>query len=157
MSHAASIADYLAGIDLLQSAIAGMTREQVLARPIAGKWSTLEVVAHVADFEPIFADRIKRILATERPWLVGAAEQPFAEHLRYHDRDIETEVQLIAAVRRQLASILSNSSPEAFERCGVHSHDGLMTVEYILSYATRHIQHHVPFILAKKEALAQRK
>jgi uncharacterized damage-inducible protein DinB len=157
MSHAALIADYLAGVDLLQSAVTGMTREQVLARPIAGKWSTLEVVAHVADFEPIFADRIKRILATERPWLVGAHEQPFADHLRYHDRDLETEVQLIAAVRRQLAAILSRSAPEAFQRCGVHTHDGLMTVEYILTYATRHIQHHVPFIIAKKEALAQRK
>jgi hypothetical protein len=157
MSHAALIADYLTGIDLLQSAVAGMTRELVLARPIAGKWSTLEVVAHLADFEPIFADRVKRILATERPLLIAADERPFAEHLRYHDRDLETEVQLIAATRRQLACILRGLPPEAYQRCGIHSHVGSVTVEQILTQAVRHIQHHAPFIVAKKEALARGK
>jgi len=155
MSPTALTADYLAGIDLLQSAVAGMTRDQVLARPIAGKWSTLEVVAHLADFEPIFADRIKRILATDRPLLIAADEQPFAAQLRYHDRDIQTEVQLIAATRRQLACILHGFPPEAWQRCGIHSHVGLVTVEQILTQAARHIQHHVPFIVAKKETLAR--
>jgi len=33
------------GIEDLRTAVAGMTAEQVLSRPIPGKWSTLEVVA----------------------------------------------------------------------------------------------------------------
>jgi hypothetical protein len=33
-----------------------MTREQLLARPVPGKWSTQEVVCHLADYEPIYAD-----------------------------------------------------------------------------------------------------
>jgi uncharacterized damage-inducible protein DinB len=153
-SVSAMVADYLAGIDLLRAAVAGMAREQALARPIAGKWSTLEVVAHLADFEPIFADRIKRIIAMERPWLVGADEQPFAEHLHYHERDLETEVGLIALTRRQLASILQQLPAESLQRVGVHSRVGLVTAEQILMQATRHIQHHLPFIVAKKAALA---
>ena len=43
--------------ELLRNAVAGMTREQLVARPVPGRWSTLEVVCHVADFEPILADR----------------------------------------------------------------------------------------------------
>ena len=35
----------------LHTAVAGMTAEQVLSRPIPGKWSTLEVVAHLAGTE----------------------------------------------------------------------------------------------------------
>jgi hypothetical protein len=42
------IEEYLDGPKQLRNAIAGMTREQALARPIAGKWSTLEVVAYIA-------------------------------------------------------------------------------------------------------------
>ena len=51
---------YTSGPLQLRRYVAGMTRDQLLARPVAGKWSTLEVVAHISDFEPILADRIKR-------------------------------------------------------------------------------------------------
>ena len=144
---------YLGGIDTLQRAVAGMTREQALSRPVAGKWSTLEVVAHLADFEPIFADRIKRILALERPLLVAADDQPFAKSLTYHERDLQAEVALIALTRQQLSRILRAKPTEDLQRPGVHSHAGLLTVEQILTQATRHIPHHVSFILEKKKAL----
>jgi len=39
------VAAYEAGIEELRRAVQGMTAEQLLARPIAGKWSTQE--AHV--------------------------------------------------------------------------------------------------------------
>ena len=58
---------YTSGPLQLRRYVAGMTRDQLLARPVAGKWSTLEVVAHISDFEPILADRIKRTLALEHP------------------------------------------------------------------------------------------
>ena len=51
---------YLAGVDQLRQAVAGLSREQLLARPIPGKWSTLEVVCHLADFEPVLFRRINK-------------------------------------------------------------------------------------------------
>jgi hypothetical protein len=43
------IAAYEQGISDLKNAVAGMTTDQLQARPIPGKWSTLEVVCHLAD------------------------------------------------------------------------------------------------------------
>ena len=63
----ALIDDYLAGPGLLRQAVAGMSRDQLLARPIPGKWSTLEVICHLADFEIVGADRIKRVIAENEP------------------------------------------------------------------------------------------
>ena len=63
MNHDALIEEYLAGPGVLRRAVAGMTRDQLLARPIAGKWSSQEVVYHLADYEPIYADRMKRVIA----------------------------------------------------------------------------------------------
>ena len=47
---------------MLREAVAGLSTEQVRARPVPGKWSTLEVVCHLADFEPIYADRMKLVV-----------------------------------------------------------------------------------------------
>src|SRR5436305_8029270 len=60
-------AAYERGIDDLRSAVAGMTHEQVLARPVPGKWSTIECVGHLADAEVFFTDRIVRTIALDRP------------------------------------------------------------------------------------------
>src|SRR5438309_3274600 len=97
---------YLAGGPTLRRAVAGMTGEQLLARPIPGKWSTLKVVCHLADFDPILADRMKRIIAEDRPTLLGANENRFAAALAYHDRDVEEELTLIEKTRQQMARIL---------------------------------------------------
>lgn len=62
---------YARGVELLRNAIGGMTDDQLHVRPVPGKWSTLEVVCHLVDFEPIYADRMKRVIASE-PTLIGA-------------------------------------------------------------------------------------
>src|SRR5438105_6879102 len=104
MSKIAALTDaYLAGAGQLRQAVAGMSREQLVARPVPGKWSTLEVVCHLADFEPIFADRMKRIIALERPTYFGADENRFAATLAYHERDLEEELTIIERTRRQMA------------------------------------------------------
>src|SRR5881409_2311711 len=105
-SMAQLIDSYLDGPRTLRQAVAGMTREQLLARPVAGKWSTLEVVCHLADFDPILADRMKRVIALDRPSLVGADENRFASTLAYHSRDVAEELAIITATRSQLAKIL---------------------------------------------------
>ena len=144
---------YFEGPKLLREAVRGMTREQLLTRPIAGKMSTLEVVCHIADFEPILADRIKRALTHDRPTLQGADENLFTAGLAYHERDLEEELTLIESTRSQLARILRTKTPEILSRVGVHSERGELTVERILTMCCNHIPHHLPFIAEKKKAL----
>jgi uncharacterized damage-inducible protein DinB len=147
------IDSYLAGPKTLRQAVAGLSREQRVARPVPGKWSTLEVVCHLADFEPILADRMKRVIAEDRPTLLGADENRFAAALVYHERDLEEELTIIERTRQQLARILSHQPPEALARVGVHNERGPRTLEQLLSGAINHIPHHVRFIMEKRQAL----
>jgi uncharacterized damage-inducible protein DinB len=147
------IGDYLVGPRALREAVAGMTREQALARPVAGKWSTLEVVCHLADFEPIFADRMKRVIALDRPALLVADENLFAASLAYHERDLEEELRIIETTRSQMGRILGALPPEAMKRVGVHSERGELTLERLIQTVTNHIPHHLPFIAEKRKAL----
>ena len=154
MSHDALIEDYLAGPGLLRRAVAGMTRDQLLARPIAGKWSSQEVVYHLADYEPIYADRMKRVIALKEPELLKGDPGLFAARLGYGQRDVEEELALIEITRKQMARILRALKPEDFRRRGLHSRDGALTLENLLQRVTAHIPHHVRFIDQKRRALA---
>jgi hypothetical protein len=154
MSALAPLIDnYLAGVATLKQAVAGMTREQLIARPIAGKWSTLEVVCHLADFDPILADRMKRIIALDKPPMIGADEKLFASALAYHDRDLDEELVIIASTRSQLAKILRKQPDSVLQRVGVHSERGELSLERMLTITTNHIPHHVKFIKEKRQAL----
>jgi uncharacterized damage-inducible protein DinB len=147
------IDSYLSGVQTLRRAVAGMSREQLRARPIPGKWSTLEVVCHLADFEPVYGDRMKRVIALDRPSLLGADENRFAAALAYHERDLEEEVRIIDGTRQQMARILRTLSSEAMTRIGVHNERGPRTLEQLLTSAIEHIPHHVKFIQEKRQAL----
>ena len=145
---------YLKGAADLRAAVAGMTREQLVARPVPGKWSTLEVVCHIADFEPILVDRMKRIIAMgDLPLLLAAEEEQYAKALCYHDRDVEEELALIDATRRSTARILRTLTVSQLQEQGVHNKRGLVTLERVIQLATNHIPHHLPFIAAKRQAL----
>ncbi|HEY7313025.1 MAG TPA: DinB family protein [Gemmataceae bacterium] len=147
------IASYVEGTRLLRESIRGMSREQLLARPVAGKWSTLEVVCHLADFDPIYADRMKRIIAEDRPQLLGADESRFAAALAYHQRELEEELAIVDHTRSQMARILGTLPAEALQRVGVHNERGPRTLEQLLADAIDHFAHHIPFIREKRRAL----
>jgi hypothetical protein len=149
------IQDYLAGPATLRKAVAGLSSEQLRARPVPGKWSTLEVVCHLSDFEPILADRMKRIIALDNPTLLGADENRFASALAYHDRDLEEELGLIERTRAQMARILRTLPPEALQRPGTHNERGPLTLERMLTSGINHIPHHVKFIEEKRKALGR--
>lgn len=145
--------EYLAGVTALKQSVAGMTREQALARPVPGKWSTLEVVCHITDFEPVFADRMKRVLALDNPTLMGADENLFAKHLVYHDRDLQEELAIVEHTRKQMARILKKQPAEALSRIGTHNERGPRSLQQLLETAINHIVHHVKFIHEKRKAL----
>jgi hypothetical protein len=153
MQHATLIDQYAAGPKLLREATKGMTREQVIARPVAGKWSTLEVVCHLADFEIVFADRLKRVIAENQPTLFGGDEKIFAARLAYHSRELEEELRLIESCRASTARILRTLKDEDFSRIGKHSESGPLTLIQLLERVTDHVPHHAKFIQEKRTAL----
>ncbi len=147
------IDSYMQGPQLLREAIAGMTAEQIDAAPIPGKWSTRQVICHLADFEPIMITRFMRILSEENPSFPGGNPDLLAGSLAYESRDIETEIRYIEASRAHMAAILRTLTPEQFARGGVHSEYGPKTITQLLTAIAHHIQNHIPFIEEKRKAL----
>ena len=153
MDYTQLIDDYLAGPQKLRAAVAGMTAEQLDARPIPGKWSTKHVICHIADFEPVYVDRMKRVIAEDEPTLFGGDPDLFAARLAYDHRDVSVELDFIEAARKHMGAILRSLRPDDFLRQGNHSEAGPITLEKLLTNITNHIPHHVKFIEEKRAAL----
>ena len=153
MNTSALIEQYLAGPGELRKAVAGMTRDQLEARPVPGTWSTLEVICHIADFEPVYADRMKRVIAEEGPLLLSGDPDKFQSRLAYSSRDADEELTLIQTVRSQMARILRTLAEPDFGRTGKHSADGPLSLAVLLERITNHIPHHVKFVEEKRRAL----
>jgi hypothetical protein len=155
MSMAELIKAYAAGPELLQNAVVGMTPAEFDARPIPGKWSTREVICHIADFEPVYADRMKRVIAEHEPTMFSGDPDLFAKSLAYDVRDLANELAMIAAIRRHVSDILRALPESALARVGMHSEAGPLTLEKLLRNVTQHIPHHVTFIDEKRCAMSK--
>ena len=153
MHHSDLIERYLRGAEILSAAVVGMDDEQLDAKPIAGKWSTRQVVCHVVDFEPIYADRMKRVIAENCPTFFGGDPDVFAARLAYEQRAVAGELQLLSAVRSHMAAILRELTAADFQRTGNHSEAGTMTLEGLLTNIANHVPHHINFINDKRQAL----
>jgi uncharacterized damage-inducible protein DinB len=147
------IDDYLAGPQTLRQAVTGMTHEQLVARPVRGKWSTLEVVCHLVDSDQAWIHRMKRVIAEDRPLLIGYDETRFAAALAYQERSLEEELTIFEQSRKHMARILRTLPEAAWTRQGVHSERGLITLEEHLQLEVDHVPHHVKFIAEKRRAL----
>src|SRR5437867_4062226 len=119
---------YAAGPAKLRAAVAGLTREELTARPGPGAWSVLEVVVRLADSDAISIDRMKRMLIEDNPSLLHADETAYVARLWTHDQDLEDALTLMEVGRRQWARVLRRLPDEAFARSGTHNRVGTVTV-----------------------------
>jgi uncharacterized damage-inducible protein DinB len=147
------IETYVAGGEKLRRAVAGLSRDELTARPGPGAWSILEVVLHLTDSDLICIDRMKRILTEENPPLLYADETAYVERLFSHEQSLEDAVTLFEVGRRQFARVLRKLPDEAFARTGTHNRRGMMTVGGLIPDYVEHLDHHLEFIHAKRANL----
>jgi uncharacterized damage-inducible protein DinB len=153
MKYETLIKNYLAGPEILRRSISGMSDEQINATPIPFKWSTRQVVFHISDFDLIYADHMKRVIAESDPILRDGNREHFAARLAYDNRDVDEEIRMIKAVRRHMGRILRSIGADAFERKGAHSEHGPVTLAELLQRASDHIPHHGQYIEENRKAL----
>jgi hypothetical protein len=145
--------DYRNGPLVLRSVLSGMSPEQIDAAPVPGKWSTRQVICHLADAELLYVDRFKRILAEDQPPLRAMNPDDYVARLAVSDRDLNVELDTIEIARRHMVGILDQMPEADFQRTGIHSADGPLTLQTLLERITRHIPHHARTIVEKRRAL----
>src|SRR5262249_34977650 len=139
----------------LRQAVAGLSAEELKARPGPGKWSILELVLHLTDSDCIAIDRMKRMLIEDNPPLLYADETAYVDRLFSREQSLEDALALFEVAGRQFARVLRNLPDEAFERRGTHNRRGPMTVGGMVKDYITHVDHHLKFLYEKRARLGK--
>lgn len=92
------------------------------------RFSPREVIAHLADWEPVLLDRIKAGVETPGATVQGYDEGQWAIDHEYSTTDPREQVGLYAQRRAETAAYLRALAPDDWEKTVVHSERGVMTV-----------------------------
>ena len=147
------IHQFVAGSEAYRKAVEGIDDELARTKTAPGSWSILELVVHVADADAISIDRMKRIIAEDRPQLLNFDETAYVERLLPHEQSLEDAAALLEIGRRQFARVLAKLPADALARVGVHDIRGDVTARQLLTIITEHAEHHLKFLQAKRERL----
>ena len=135
------IDQYKDGYRIIAEALTGATDAELDSRPAPEKWSAREIVHHLADSEMTAAIRLRLLIATDRPNIVGFDQEEFARRL-YYARPIEASVDAFKSARRTTAEILERMTETEWAREGTHSEHGRYTVERWLEIYAQHAHNH---------------
>jgi uncharacterized damage-inducible protein DinB len=147
---------YEQGGDLLAAAVDGLSQEQLHAHPVPGTWSIHQIVVHLMDSDLIASDRMKRLASMPKPLLMGYDETAFANLPGQDEVDARTACEIFRLNRQVTARVLRRLPNEAYERVGIHSENGKITLAHVVPAYIQHLDHHLEFI-AKKRAMLTNK
>ncbi len=112
-----------------------------LDRSTFDEWTPRQIAHHLADSEMVSAIRLRRLVAEDRPTLMGYDEKEFARRLT-SDRPIEPSLEAMRWARETSAQILERLTDDDWRRTGTHEESGPYSVErWLQIYADHGHQH----------------
>lgn len=143
---------YKDGYRVVSEALSGAKDDELDTAPAPGKWTARQIVHHLADSEMTSAIRLRLLIASPSPHIVGYDQEAFAAKLYYTDRPIEASLDAFNAARRSTAEILDRMSEAEWLREGTHSEHGQYTVARWLELYSVHAHAHADQIRAAIDA-----
>jgi len=127
----------------ITAAIAGLTPAQMQMIPASGEWSIHQILIHLPDSEAVGYERIRRVIAEERPILQDYDEDAWTRNLHYHQQDPQMALALFKLLRQTSADLLRQLSAETWERTGRHTTNGEMSLYNIFQTYLQHGEAHL--------------
>lgn len=104
----------------------------------AGGWSLLQTVRHWADSELVWAVRLRKTVAEDRPTLAGYDQDLWVRKLRYADGNLQHALEEFLVVRAINLRFLDGRTPDDLQRVAVHSERGEESVAHMIRLYAGH-------------------
>jgi DinB superfamily len=112
-------------------------------RPAPGKWSPVEIIAHLADAEIVASYRLRMIVAHDGIAIQAFDQNEWAANLRYDAIDPEESVELFDVTRTANLRLLRRIDPSRHENYGMHAERGRETVSHLIRLYAGHDLNHL--------------
>jgi len=121
----------------------GLNEQELRMRPDTGKWSPFENIAHLASYQEIFIQRLKKIQKKEKP--------SFGRYVAEQDPRFEEVCQMelhqlnehLFTYRFLIANFISSLGEPDFRRTAMHPVYGELDVNRWLEFFLLHEAHHL--------------
>jgi hypothetical protein len=129
--------------------IDGHTRPELARRPAPGKWSVVEILAHLADAELAFGWRLRSMVASPGVPLQWWDEHLWSEKGAYVRTDVQGSLRTFGALRSSNLALLRRVPRASQESAyGVHERRGRQSVRDFVVMEAAHDLNHVDQIRA---------
>ena len=127
----------------LERLLGGLPRRALTRRLAPGKWSVIEILAHLADAELAMGWRLRNMLATPGARLPWWDEHLWSEKCQYARSSPRRSVATFRALRESNLALLRSVPREVWDAChGLHDTRGRQTVaEFVRLEAAHDLNH----------------
>src|SRR3984893_7513466 len=140
------------GAELVAVSITGAAGSELDFVPAPGKWSIRQIVAHLSDSEIAAAMRLRRIIAEENPKLEAYDQDAWANNLDYGRRKPSQSLETFRRIRAENYELLKELPEAAFDRVGLHSERGPLTLKRLTQLIAEHAESHAAQLRARRAA-----
>ena len=127
----------------IASIIIKLNNRQIQQHITSNKWSIHDNIAHLAKCQPVFIDRVRKILAIEEP--------VFEEYKTENDNEFEiycafTTYELLKKIssdREVIFHLITHLSVDKMDRTGTHPNYGILSVLEWAEFFLLHEAHHL--------------
>jgi hypothetical protein len=116
-------------------------------RPDPSRFSLREVLAHLADWEPIWLERVRRFATEEHPFLPSVDEGALAAQHDYANSSPSDSLRAYVDGRRRLVQFLSTLPADAWDRTGDRELVGDLSLYQQVAMALSHDGYHMKQIV----------
>lgn len=146
---------YAEGPRLLESAVSGISEQELRFKPGPEHWSIHENVVHVADTELVAVVRMRFVLAEPGATLVPFDQERWAQALQYYSLSLAASLGLFRAVRESTTDLLRRAPAGAWEQAGVNLELGPQTLEWLVEHFADHVHYHLRTIAKRRRQYAE--
>jgi len=138
----------------IAAAVSGLPEKTLRYKPAPDKWSILEILAHLADMEILYAYRMRQMLADRDPVIAPIDQDAWAKNLGYMESSPPELVALYGLNRHANLRLLRRLKIDDLQKSARHPElDHPVTVADYLQMMSKHGPNHLEQIeRLKKEA-----
>lgn len=124
--------------DLLETLLGDVPADLSRWKPAPDRWSISEILAHLADIERLYSERVRSILAEDAPALRPYDQNVASASGVYSGGSASEHLASFTALRRATVALLKSAGSSVGERTGKHAELGVVTLSQMLNELASH-------------------